>query len=199
MRHLLLIALLLFAIAPLGGCAGKTVVALVPDQQGHTGVVFVECQAGSTTLSVPYQSTTIADIKKAPAAPEEVGKNSLEKMFAQALSYQPPPPLHFLLFYRSETGLRPESLKLLPRIVAAIKERNSSFISVIGHADTLGTKDYNITVSSWRAKDVKEMLINNGVAPHTIMTIWYGEQYLLVPTPDNMWNPKNRRVEIVVR
>lgn len=199
MRNLVLRTLLVFLIAFFCGCARNTLVVLVPDPQGHTGVVSVRNRAGGVTLASPYQATTIADIKDRPSAPEQLGKKALDRMFADALSIQPPPPLHFFLYYRTDVALRAESLKLLPRIVAAIKERSSSYISVIGHADTLGTNDYNIMVSSWRAKDLKDLLVKQGVAPHTIQTTWYGEEYLLVPTPDNTWQPKNRRVEVVVR
>jgi outer membrane protein OmpA-like peptidoglycan-associated protein len=46
---------------------------------------------------------------------------------------------------------------------------------------------------------VRAMLIAQGVAPASIATVGRGKRELLIPTPDGVAEPRNRRVEIVVR
>jgi outer membrane protein OmpA-like peptidoglycan-associated protein len=198
MGNMVRLTLLILVIA-LAGCAKSTLVALVPDLDGNTGSISVTNGAGSVAIDTAYQATTIADVTKRPAAPVQLGKQALDQMFAQALSISPKPPLHFLLYFDKETTLTSDSLKLLPEITAAIRERNSGYISVFGHADTLGSEDYNLALSNRRALTVKETLVQQGVAPDTIQTTSHGKGNPLIPTADNVYEPKNRRVEVVVR
>jgi outer membrane protein OmpA-like peptidoglycan-associated protein len=198
MLNMLRITLLFLLTALASSCAVKTVVALVPDPDGRTGSVSVRNEAGGVALGAPYRAITIG-AKEGPSAPENLGKKAVDQMFADALSIQPAPPLHFQLYFHRGTKLLHDSEKLLPDIVAAIRERNSAYITVIGHTDTLGEKDWNVGVSNRRAVAVKDLLVKQGVDANTIQTLFYGEEYPTVPTADEVWEPKNRQVEVIVR
>ena len=191
--------LLILLIALASGCTKGTLVALAPDPDGKVGSITVTNEAGSVAIADPYQATTISDAKKRPAAPEHLGKEALDKIFAQALSVQPKIPLHFLLYFDKETALTSDSLKLLPDIIAAIRERNSAYISVVGHTDTLGSNDFNLKLSNSRALAVRDMLVRQGVASDEIWTTSHGKENPLIPTADNVYEPRNRRVEVIVR
>lgn len=192
-------ALLFFLIILVSGCAKKTLIALVPDPEGKTGSITVGNESGSVNINTPYEATTLGDAKDRPSAPEHLGKEALDKIFAEALSIQPKRPLHFLLYFEKETTLTSDSTKLLPDIITAIRERNSNDISVIGHTDTVGSKDLNTALSSNRARSVKDLLVSQGADSNTIRTTSHGKENPLVPTGDNVNEPKNRRVEVVVR
>lgn len=192
-------SLLVLLIALASGCAKKTMVALAPDPDGKIGRVSVENAAGSVTIESPYQATTVRGAEKQPAAPVHLGKETLEKIFKEALSIQPERPLHYLLYFREETSLTSDSVQLLPDILAAIQDRNSNDISVVGHTDTLGTKEFNTTLSTNRATVVKDLLVKQGVATNAIRTTSHGKENPLIPTGDNVYEPRNRRVEVVVR
>lgn len=181
------------------GCAQKLTVALVPDPNGSTGSVSVENSAGTVTIDTAYKTTSVADAKSGPANPELLGKEKLETMFSEALSIQPKQPVHFLLYFSQETQIAPESLKLIPDILTTIKERNSTSISAIGHTDTFGSKDYNLMLSKQRANAVKALLIKQGIDPDTITVTSHGKENPLIATGDNVIEPKNRRVEVVIR
>lgn len=198
MAFLLRLALLCLSI-PLAGCATKTVVALLPDATGKVGAISVTSGAGSVDISSPYQSTTIAAPDAAPTAPKEVGRRELLETFADALSVQPPLPLHFYFYFSRETTPTFESLEKLPSILAAVRERNSGFVSVVGHADTTGPGEYNIDVTLRRALVVRDLLVDGGVAAVTIYPTWEGEENLVVPTPDEVRELRNRTVEVIVR
>ena len=193
------LALLLLLIALASGCAKRTLVALAPDPDGKTGSLTFGNQAGSVSIDAPYQATYVGDANVRPTAPIDLGKDALDKIFAEALSIQPKRPLHFLLYFKEDITLTSDSAKLLPDIIAAIRERNSTDISVVGHTDTIGNSEYNTVLSRNRAKAVKDLLVKQGAESNDIRTTSHGKENLLIPTGDNVYEPRNRRVEVVVR
>jgi len=72
-------------------------------------------------------------------------------------------------------------------------------IAVTGHTDTVGTSEYNDRLSMQRAERVKGFLTGIGIPSDRIQTAGRGKRELLVPTADNIDEPRNRRVEINVR
>ena len=86
-----------------------------------------------------------------------------------------------------------------PGVFGELKKRPSPEITVIGHTDRLGPDQANDTLSLQRAQRVKELLIQRGVAAERISVAGRGEREPLVPTADEVAEPRNRRVEINVR
>jgi outer membrane protein OmpA-like peptidoglycan-associated protein len=72
-------------------------------------------------------------------------------------------------------------------------------IEVAGHADRSGDAAYNQRLSQRRAEAVAAELVRDGVARNAITVQAFGESRPLVPTADNVREPQNRRVEIVLR
>ncbi len=67
-----------------------------------------------------------------------------------------------------------------------------------GHTDTVGAADYNKTLSQQRADAVAAYLEGKfGVNTTRLEAVGMGEDGLLVPTPPNTPNEKNRRVNVV--
>ena len=124
--------------------------------------------------------------------------NSAKKL-SKRYSKRPSPFSLNLLYFKGETTLTSDSAKLLPDIIATIRKRNSNDISVVGHTDTLGSKEFNTTLSHDRAKAVKALLVGQGVEENSIRTTSHGKENPLIPTGDNVYEPKNRRVEVVVK
>lgn len=71
-------------------------------------------------------------------------------------------------------------------------------INIAGHADTSGGTEYNKNLSRERAETVKAALIVRGISPGLLRTEAFGENKLLVNTPDNIREPGNRRAEITL-
>lgn len=181
------------------GCAQKLTVALIPDPNGSTGSVSVQNNAGKVTIDTAYQATTVADAKNQPASPEAVAKEKLETMFKEALAIQPEQPVHILLYFKEDAQLTPDSLKLIPDVLETIKKRSSTSISVVGHTDTFGSKEYNFTLSKQRADAVKMLLVQQGIDSNFVSVTSHGKENPLVPTGDNVIERRNRRVEVVIR
>jgi outer membrane protein OmpA-like peptidoglycan-associated protein len=67
-----------------------------------------------------------------------------------------------------------------------------------GHTDTVGTPDANRTLSQKRAEAVAAYLETKfGVGAAKLNAVGVGQDDLLVPTPDQTPEPKNRRVKII--
>ncbi|MES2984189.1 MAG: OmpA family protein [Pseudomonadota bacterium] len=79
-----------------------------------------------------------------------------------------------------------------------VKANKTTSIAINGHADRVGTEEYNMSLSERRARFVMEALAKAGV-PATIMKYFaFGETDPAIPTADGVPEPKNRRVEIFI-
>lgn len=200
MRFRLLLFIILLISLQAIGCAKKNLVVLVPNPDGTVGRITVSNRTGSVEIDTPYQATRLEDKDTAPTAPSVMKKEEVESIFSDALRIQPTPPVHFKLYFETgSVGLVPESRNLLPTIMDAISERKSVSISVIGHADTAGNKEYNLKLSKRRAQTITDLLIEKGIDQERIETTSHGEENPLIKTGDNVNEPKNRRVEVIVR
>jgi outer membrane protein OmpA-like peptidoglycan-associated protein len=70
---------------------------------------------------------------------------------------------------------------------------------VIGHTDTVGGLSYNDRLSLARAERLREMMVELGIPAERIQAAGRGKREPLVPTEENVSEPRNRRVEISVR
>jgi outer membrane protein OmpA-like peptidoglycan-associated protein len=184
----------------LSGCAKKTTVVLLPDPDGKIGHITVANKHGEVDLTRSGEATVVSGRESEPSPPYKLSEDSIHAQFSQVLSILPDKPTHFVLYFKNEsTELLPASATELPIIYKTILDRNSQYISVIGHSDTAGDYQYNLQLSQKRARNVKNLLITKGVDPALIKSESHGEKNQLVKTADNVHEPKNRRVEVVVR
>jgi outer membrane protein OmpA-like peptidoglycan-associated protein len=129
---------------------------------------------------------------------------SLQFKFGAAAPPPPPPPpapqaTSFMVFFDwDRSNLSQQALATIGQAAAAFKQKGSARITATGHTDTSGPENYNMALSLRRANAVKDALVRNGVPATAIAVIGRGEQGLLVPTPDGVREPQNRRVEIVL-
>jgi outer membrane protein OmpA-like peptidoglycan-associated protein len=209
-RHPATAAVLLAALT-LGACASapapvatapepKNIVVLLPDADGKVGSLVVSNEAGSRTLDQAGAATRILDARTAPTAPVAMDAAEIQATFGGALAAQPVPPRHFLLYFEhNSTELTPASRSEVPGVIAAIRERASTDTSIVGHSDTAGDAKVNLELSLQRAMAVGGLLTEAGIDPGVLEITSHGEANLLVPTADNVSEPRNRRVEVTVR
>lgn len=183
----------------LGCAANKTLVTLAPDPDGKVGAISVANEAGSVAIATAYQATEVSAATKRPEAPVQLTREAVERRFAEALSIQPKQPVHFLLYFDKDTTLGADSRALLAEIVKAIAERQAEDISVIGHTDTVGSVQFNNELSRRRAHAVRDLLVERGIPAQHIRVTSHGKENPLFPTADNVYEPRNRRVEVDVR
>lgn len=117
-----------------------------------------------------------------------------------ALAALPKPPAQFILYFEHDSiDLTKESLAVLQKVFETIRSRAPLDVSVVGHTDTVGKKEYNYALSLKRAKAVASILRGKGVDPSILQITSHGKDNPLVPTGDQVSEPRNRRVEITVR
>lgn len=72
-------------------------------------------------------------------------------------------------------------------------------VTLEGHADERGTREYNVALGERRANSVRQLLALTGASGGQIKTISYGEERPAVEGHDESAWRFNRRVEIVYR
>lgn len=190
------ISLALASLLMLGGCASERVV-LLPSADGRQSAVVVRDAGGETVLDKPY-AASIRSTGRITAYQSSI--DDFRERFVRALGAQPPRPTSYVLYF--ETGgnvLTPESQAALLYIRQEIAERPASEVMVIGHTDRVGSVEANDQLSKKRAESLRQLLIESGVAAEKLEAVGRGERDPLVPTDDEVDEPKNRRVEINVR
>lgn len=92
--------------------------------------------------------------------------------------------------------------QFMPRITDLAQTLNrypNMTVSVVGHADAIGSDDYNYRLSERRAYSVSEVLSQFGVDRYRIRTSGMGEMSPIATNSTEWGRAQNRRVEISVR
>lgn len=197
MKRLKSIIVLLLFIG-LVGCSSSRVVLL---ETGKTqNALVVKTAQGEQLLDQPNSFTELSSASASPSAAKVLTPQELELHYGRLISAAPKPPRSFLLYFEpGATTLSKASEQLFTEIEVAIKERIPCDVNIIGHADRAGAKDYNIRLSLQRAQQVETWLLGRNLPIEKIVVESYGEEDPLIATPDGVAEPRNRRVEILIR
>jgi outer membrane protein OmpA-like peptidoglycan-associated protein len=179
---------------------GATLVVLLPDPEGGaTGRATASNALASAELANARESTLVA-LNRPPTKVTLMSEAEVKRQFGDLLSSLPPAPQHFTLFFRFESDeLTEESRALVPEILRAVKGRPVPEVIVTGHTDTTGTPATNLELGLKRGGVVRAILVDSGFDLASIEVTSHGEAVLLVPTADDTYEPRNRRVEITIR
>ena len=186
------------AQAPKAPAVATELVAVVPDPGGRIGSVVVRSGGAEQVLDQAYASRRVradGSAEEGRVSPEEV-----QRTFSGTLDALPGRPTSFLLYFlEGKDEFTPASRAELEKVFAELKRRPSPDIVVIGHTDRVGSVAFNDKLSLARAERLRDMLVSLGITPSRIQAAGRGEREPLVPTEDNVAEPRNRRVEISVR
>ncbi len=143
-----------------------------------------------------------APVKKAEAAPPPAPKPAPVPQPKPAPQSKPVPqmPRSYLVFFDwDRSNLTPEALRIVRAAAANARKGKVTRIEATGHADRSGPDAYNMRLSKRRALSVMAELVRQGIPKAQIAIFAKGERDPLVPTPDGVREPQNRRVEIVFK
>ena len=200
----------------------EDVIVLLPDSDGSIGRATVTTASGTVELAGARASTVVirgrtgpppagdpgqrrGGVASGPAAPapapvRTMSEGEVRQLFGSALAALPPPPRHFTLFFRfNSEELTEESRAAVTEVLDTVKARPFADVVVRGHTDTTGREARNFTLGLKRANTVRALLVANGLERSSIDVASHGESELLVPTADEVFEPRNRRVEVTVR
>ena len=109
----------------------------------------------------------------------------------------PEPQRAFQVFFDfNKSDITEDAASIIKQAASTVTAGHLAKIAVTGHTDTVGSAKYNQKLSERRADAVKAELIKDGVSADAISTVGVGKSGLLVPTPDGVREPQNRRAEI---
>ncbi len=178
------------------GCASERVV-LLPSPEGGKSAVVLRDANGEQELSQPYA----ASVRRLGLShPYQASAEEVQARYGATLAAMPPRPVsHVLYFVSGADQLTEASLVELDTVRRLLAERPAAELVVIGHTDTVGSRESNDELSRQRAASVRAMLIEAGFPADKMEIAGRGERELLVPTANEVDEPRNRRVEINIR
>lgn len=84
---------------------------------------------------------------------------------------------------------------MLQKIKVFLQQEPAAVLKIVGHADEMGSKSDNLSVSQKRAQSVKEYFVKQGIAPERMLVHFRGEEEPLASNDDEReGRALNRRV-----
>lgn len=188
---------LLAGLLTLGACAPALRVTLLPQADGSASAVTVDTAKAQAVIDQPYAQGKVSgnSIRAGQTNAEAVAQD-----YAQVLALKPAASHRYTLhFVMGSTDLVSESEALLPQILAQAKEMEGGEIIIVGHTDRVGEAAQNDRLSRERALALRQVFVEQGFANYRVRAVGRGEREPVVPTADEVAEPANRRVEILVR
>jgi OOP family OmpA-OmpF porin len=158
-------------------------------------LVMAGCASTPEPEAAPAPKAAPAEPAPAPApapAPVEAPK-------------APPPPAAVKVTYAADvffdfdkSVIKPEGKAKLDDLASKVKGINLEVIIAVGHADSIGTDDYNQKLSVRRAEAVKAYLASKSIDKNRLYTEGKGEKQPVADNRTSEGRAKNRRVEIEV-
>ena len=140
-----------------------------------------------SSMNITEEKVYLGDVKtvEASSMSENINYDN-EAVFANATVY----------FEFDRSNLTSKSIQTLKSVVNALNDNSSIKISLAGHADERGTREYNLALGQRRAETVADYLTLNGINSSRITVKSYGEERPKETSQDEESFAKNRRVEI---
>jgi len=103
-----------------------------------------------------------------------------------------------VFFDFDQYSVRQDQRAVLDRQAAWLKKYPEVTVTVEGHADERGTREYNIALGNRRATAAKNYLVALGINPNRVQTISYGkERPAVAGSNEQAWSQNRRAVTVV--
>lgn len=103
-----------------------------------------------------------------------------------------------VFFDFDKSDLKPEAQDTIEKVVAWMKQYPDVTLTIEGHCDERGTREYNLALGERRANSVYRYMIALGIDPSRLSTISYGkERPAVLGSNESAW-AQNRRAVFVV-
>jgi len=103
-----------------------------------------------------------------------------------------------VLFDFDKSVIKPEGRSKLDELAGKVKGINLEVVIAIGHADSIGSDEYNQRLSVRRAEAVKAYMVSKGLEANRVYTEGKGEKQPVASNKTAEGRAKNRRTEIEV-
>lgn len=152
-------------------------------------LISVSCSTTNVTEEAVYESVVSSvevSVDEDKNKADEVYDYSSKAIMANAVVY----------FDFDQYTLSSKSIQTLRSIAQVMEDNKDLEITVSGHADERGTREYNLALGQRRGEAVRDYLLLNGISKNRITVKSYGEEYPLVKGSNESSWAKNRRAEI---
>jgi peptidoglycan-associated lipoprotein len=103
-----------------------------------------------------------------------------------------------IFFALDEYTLDVEDQDTLRRQAEWLQANQATNVTVEGHADERGTREYNLALGARRANSVREYLVAQGVSPARLQAVSYGkERPVALCSDESCWSQNRRGVSVV--
>jgi peptidoglycan-associated lipoprotein len=103
-----------------------------------------------------------------------------------------------VFFDFDKSDLKPEARRTVERWAGFLKQYPNLTVTVEGHADERGTREYNLALGERRANSAKNFLVSLGIDARRVATISYGkERPAVVGSNEAAWSQNRRSVMVV--
>ena len=169
-------------------------VVLLPGPDGRVGQVTVQRGSQRTVLDEAYEAS------RSGGQAVRLSEAEVRREYGPLLAALPPRPVSYVLYFvTGQDELTDDSKADMRRLLDELRSRPQSDIQLLGHTDRVGKDASNAALSLQRADRVKTELLGLGIAPGRVSSAGRGEREPLVRTDDGTEEPRNRRVEVIVR
>jgi outer membrane protein OmpA-like peptidoglycan-associated protein len=103
-----------------------------------------------------------------------------------------------VLFATGKANLQPRGLETVSKLAAFLQKYPDRSVLIEGHTDSVGSAQYNVTLSQRRADSVRKALMENGISADRIAAKGYGETKPVASNKTAAGRQQNRRVEVTV-
>ncbi len=158
----------------------RTVLAFV-------GIAFLLAACGSDSSQTGNQAAISQPVVAGTAGPvpgtqEDLRVNIGDRVF----------------FDYDQSTLRPEARQLVERWAQWLNQYPNLRVTLEGHADERGTREYNLALGARRANAVRDYLVSLGISGARLATISYGKERPAIPGSNETSYSQNRRGVMLV-
>jgi peptidoglycan-associated lipoprotein len=103
-----------------------------------------------------------------------------------------------IFFETDQTDISSTNRVTLDKQARWLQQYPRNNVTIEGHADERGTREYNIALGARRATNTKNYLVSRGIAPNRIRTISYGKERPVAVCNDiSCWSQNRRAVTVL--
>ncbi len=193
-RLLVIVTLITAAAVFTGGCTKKPVIPPESDNQASSSKspsAYQGTDGGYSENSLAIEGT-LDDSSAIDGGAVDQQSDEYKQMHGRSSSGLVP-----VYFDFDQAIIRPDMADRMIQNAEYLQQVPNTVI-VEGNCDDRGTKEYNLALGEKRAINIRDYLIDLGVAPGRIRTVSYGEERpLFYEQTDFAWS-QNRRADFVI-
>lgn len=103
----------------------------------------------------------------------------------------------YINFDFNKSTIRPDGKPIVTQVLKLLKDNPDLSLSINGHTDNVGTRNYNLRLSQQRASAVVAALVVAGITPNRLTSAGFGPDQPIADNSTEKGRAKNRRVELV--